>query len=57
MASNCVCIAVARSLISDAILGGISLFKVRTLVRVSENPGEVPRDIYLCKEKMLRKVS
>jgi len=37
MDSNCIRIPAPRSLISDAILGGISLFNVRTLIRVSED--------------------
>lgn len=47
IATNCFCIAAARSWVSEAILGGISLFNVRTLfvqsvVDVSES---APRDL------------
>jgi hypothetical protein len=56
MDSNCIRIPEPRSLISDAILGGISLFNVRTLIPVSEEE-LYARDVYLCKEKILRKVS
>jgi hypothetical protein len=56
MDSNCTCIAAPRSLISEAILGGISLFNVRTLVQSARTKLD-PRDVYLWREKILCKVS